>query len=164
LGNSAKSGLVVIAFMLASCAARYTQVYSGPELPRHDIALIEGEKHGAKPWPELQEWVVIRKVDGTELEQQLGEWPTRIQVLPGHRTFELNSDYHGYGTLMQTATDLFHDMPNQTLAIDAQAGHEYVIRFRRTTDKTVFPPTTSIAYWIEDAATNEVVSGTKSAP
>lgn len=154
-----KVKVIVIALVLTGCAARYTQVYSGPELPKSDVAMIAGELQGTKPWPEFREWVVIRRVDGTEIDRVLGEWVTKVQVLPGQRTLEVNTDYDGYGTLMQVTAELFRSILNQTLTLDAQAGHEYRIRFRRTTDRTVLPPTTGIVYWIEDAGTGEVISG-----
>jgi hypothetical protein len=162
---------VAFALAIAGCAtAPPRQMYSGAALPADQIAVI------AIPRPEIpglfstmpMGWIEVRAVDGQPVPMNEGH-PPEIHLLPGQRRLTLRYLYSAgggglLGALVETAmVEGLTKRFERDLLLDAQAGHNYVIRFE-VRRPGMFAPVTqwTVDYWIEDLATGAVVAGARS--
>lgn len=124
----------------------HINVYEGPDKEKSSIAIISTER-------QKRFEVEIQTVDGRKLGNKKFEpHPSLIHLLPGLHVIEV-----------QMGSNDFERVFRNQLTLEARAGHEYIIKFKRWIDSRLydqFPdfPHIDVRFWIEDLKTGEVVS------
>lgn len=140
-------GLVALILMATGCATAVT--YSGPRLPREQVALMPRQT----AFIQLPLWsivVSVKEIDG----RALSATETKIEFLPGPHVVRLVWIRSGpwWAQLFTT----FRAGP-ETINFQAETGHSYRLRGQKIEGG-------SWTGWIEDEATGAVVGGTKPEP
>ena len=145
-------GLMLV-LLVSGCTFK---AYEGPELPRTEIAVLDGlHKHGRVlgfllivPVPEYKHVTSIIEIDG---KIRRGG---RIHILPGKHTARVHYRRRSYLTLCGYGA-CFSNYETRDLSIDfvAEAGHEYRIPAERRGESNWI--------WVEDVKSGKVVAGEK---
>ena len=131
--------LLAVALSISGCQTE--RMYSGPELPRHQVAVIKR----AGP--------IFLAVDG----KRTGVLVAELEVKPGKHTVALNLMRCSFYPVV-TSTGIMpmsncQGTPLEVLSFDAEAGHSYVVHGRFASGGP--------AYWVVDEQTKRLVAGAK---
>ncbi|MDO9372595.1 MAG: hypothetical protein Q7U07_08420 [Gammaproteobacteria bacterium] len=131
--------LALAALLSAGCAAT-ARLYSGPELPRDQVAVIEAN-------PMMHDFTargaLFGSVDGAHVRGTV----LRIDVLPGTHTVEVQCSFRIKPTLLGTDFDPLtpitrHSIMRQSrvpLTVQVEAGHTYQLDVEFTREQTCKP-------------------------
>jgi hypothetical protein len=161
--------------MFTGCQRQVTtkvHMYEGPQLLDDQVAKLTCENREQTFWEVLFTFypssIHIKTVDGKDYED-FGEGtviPLEVFVLPGPHTFGIK--FSGPRSLQagaipaliaHSAYELKYGPLGTELEFDTKAGHEYSIRFKEKMEQ--WKGITSVAYWVEDVNTGEIVAGEK---
>ncbi len=123
------------------------KAYRGPALPKDEIALIVSR--GSVEIAKIDGQGCYLRYYGLQYDEQMGDCQPAAEMRPGEHDIGLE------GASLQLGLGL--TVPAraaaETLSLDAEAGHHYLARSLWSDEQAWF--------WIEDAATGDVVAGTK---
>jgi hypothetical protein len=122
--------------LLSGCASPQVQMYSGPEKPNNEQAIIRVDKGAGR--------LGILSIDNQNTVDALTfffngqKWASTAKVLPGRHTISTRLDYR----MQYSISNLWWE---------AQAGEKYIIKAK--------PSGYSVQFWIENESTHERVGG-----
>jgi hypothetical protein len=125
---------VSVLFLAVSCSTT-TQMYTGPERPASETALIKGADYS----------IYIERCDGTRVSS------AALTVLPGEHTIEATYDEGPGG---------YYNVDTARLGWKAEAGHTYIVEKARITER----PGTWGSMFIKDQTSDKKVSNALSKP
>lgn len=131
--------LVLAALLISGCAAN-ARLYSGPELPRDQIAVIEAK-------PMIHEFTASGALFGSVDGAHVSGTVLRINVLPGTHTVDVQCSFRIKPTLLGTDFDPLtvttrHSIVRQMrvpLPVQVEAGHTYQLDVEFTREQTCKP-------------------------
>ena len=143
---------VLVAMALApGCAEINTALakksYKGPTLAKDEIALIVPQ--GSVEIAKIDGQGCYQRYYGLQYDVQTGDCQPAAEMRPGEHDIVLE------GASLRLALGVTIPAPAaaETLSLDAEAGHRYLAHSDWSDEQAWF--------WIEDAATGDVVAGTK---
>lgn len=123
------------------------KAYDGPELPRHQIAIIS-YRYNWVPW---RGQVYVEAVDGKQTKLP---WSGNVAVKPGQHKVQIHVGYSNPLWIGGTNVAVLSSRgASMVLQFEAEAGHTYVVR----ETNTYFPNKEWV--WIQNLATWKVVAG-----
>lgn len=164
--NNRKEGLVVIIMaaavsLLTGCATAPTRAYKGPELPVSQVSKISCERKHYTIWtkPQYEDLVMIRTLDGKEIDTWWGGLPTEILVLPGKHEVVANMKGAGGGALVNALYEHYANKSVVPLNFNAEAGKSYTICAELLQKQNTSDRQGGWVFWLEEVPSGKVVCG-----
>ena len=143
--------VLVVAALAPGCTEINTalakKAYKGPALPKGEIALIE--PRGSVEIAKIDGQGCFQQYYGLRYDAQAGDCQPAAEMRPGEHDIVLE----GASLRLGLGVTIRARAASEMLTLDAEAGHHYLAHSDWSDERAWF--------WIEDAATGDVVSGTK---
>lgn len=165
---------IVFLVIVSGCQSTTTvHAYDGEPLLKEQIARITWEEREETFWHKVTSsypcFIVVIEVDGKHFRDYVEgciHVPEEVFVLPGYHTF--GTKFGGSGAMqsglipaliIKSIEEKKYGPLGCELEFDVEAGHEYIIRFKE--EEKPWKGIVSVAYWVEDVGTGEVITSMK---